>query len=91
MLPHVGGNWNNGANAGSFAVNLNNDSSNTNQNVGSRSARFQHTPLPDDGGHSKPVTCSAERWVSVSAAMRPNYHGVGIPVALRPSSHATKN
>jgi hypothetical protein len=29
MLPHVGGNWNNGAHAGSFAVNLINDSGNT--------------------------------------------------------------
>jgi hypothetical protein len=25
MLPHVGGNWNNGANAGVFSVNLNNN------------------------------------------------------------------
>jgi hypothetical protein len=54
MLPHVGGNWNNGANAGSFAVNLNNDSSNTNQNVGVRAVRFQHIPLPDDGGLFNP-------------------------------------
>lgn len=45
MLPHVGGNWNNGAHAGSFAVNLNNDSGNTNQNVGGRSARFRHISL----------------------------------------------
>ena len=46
MLPHVGGNWNNGANAGSFAVNLNNDSGNTNQNVGGRSCRFEHIHPP---------------------------------------------
>lgn len=49
MLPHVGGNWNNGAHAGSFAVNLNNDSGNTNQNVGGRAARSQHISLQSYG------------------------------------------
>ena len=32
----VGGNWNNGSNAGMFYWNFNNDSSNTNSNIGSR-------------------------------------------------------
>jgi hypothetical protein len=81
MLPHVGGNWNNGAHAGSFAVNLNNTSSNTNQNVGGRAARSQHISLPSHGEKETPVSCSAERWVSVSDATRPNYSGMGILVA----------
>lgn len=34
MLAHVGGNWNNGANAGLSLWNLNNTSSNTNVNIG---------------------------------------------------------
>ena len=33
---HVGGNWNNGSNAGLFYFNANNTSSNTNSNVGTR-------------------------------------------------------
>ena len=33
---HVGGNWNNGGNAGLFYFNANNSSSNTNSNVGAR-------------------------------------------------------
>ena len=41
MLPHVGGNWNNGANAGVFTVNLNNNSDNDNNNNGARSLRLQ--------------------------------------------------
>jgi hypothetical protein len=40
LLPRVGGSWNPGARAGSFAVALNNDSGYTSQNVGLRSARF---------------------------------------------------
>jgi hypothetical protein len=41
MLPIVGGNWNNTANAGVFNVNLNNDSSNANNNNGARAVRLQ--------------------------------------------------
>jgi hypothetical protein len=37
-LPYCGGNWNNGANAGVFYVNLNNPRSNANGNIGFRSA-----------------------------------------------------
>nr|DAP06909.1 MAG TPA: TREPONEMA DENTICOLA VARIABLE PROTEIN 1 FUNCTION, PERIODONTAL DISEASE [Caudoviricetes sp.] len=37
-LPIRGGNWNNGANAGVFYTNLNNPRSNSNNNVGFRSA-----------------------------------------------------
>ena len=33
---HVGGNWNNGGNAGLFYINANNSSSDTNSNVGAR-------------------------------------------------------
>ena len=35
-LPIVGGNWNNGANAGVFALNLNNHRGNSNHNIGLR-------------------------------------------------------
>lgn len=41
LLPHAGGNWNNGANAGVFAVNLNNNSDNDNNNNGARAVRLQ--------------------------------------------------
>jgi hypothetical protein len=37
-LPFRGGNWNNGANAGVFALNLTNPRSNVNTNIGFRSA-----------------------------------------------------
>lgn len=35
-MPIRGGNWNNGANAGLFALNLNNPRSNVNTNIGFR-------------------------------------------------------
>jgi hypothetical protein len=38
QLPDRGGNWNNGTNAGVFALNLNNARSNSNNNRGFRSA-----------------------------------------------------
>ncbi|AVO74741.1 hypothetical protein C6362_07260 [Megasphaera elsdenii DSM 20460] len=37
-LPIAGGNWNNGSNAGVFALNVNNRRSNANGNIGFRSA-----------------------------------------------------
>jgi hypothetical protein len=37
-LPIAGGNWNNGSNAGVFYLNLNNPRSNSNSNIGFRSA-----------------------------------------------------
>jgi hypothetical protein len=40
LLPHVGGNWNNGANAGVFGVNLNNTATNNNNNNGARAVRL---------------------------------------------------
>jgi hypothetical protein len=48
-----GGNFNNGANAGVFAANLNNAPSNANYNIGFRAAK---TNLPPDrpGGDSRP-------------------------------------
>lgn len=36
MVPIRGGNWNNGANAGVFYLNLNNARSNSNTNIGAR-------------------------------------------------------
>ena len=38
MLPFRGGNWNNGAGAGVFALNFNNPRSNSNANIGFRAA-----------------------------------------------------
>ena len=38
-----GGNWNNGANAGAFTLNLNNAPTNTNNNIGFRCARYSLT------------------------------------------------
>ena len=38
-----GGNWNNGANAGAFTLNLNNAPGNTNNNIGFRCARYSLT------------------------------------------------
>ena len=35
-FPNVGGNWNNGDNAGPFNANFNNSASNTNSNISSR-------------------------------------------------------
>lgn len=63
MLPIVGGNWNNNANAGVFTVNLNNDSGNTNNNIGARSLRLQFT-TPRTGAH-KCQTCRIEGRESV--------------------------
>ena len=37
----LGENWNNGANAGAFALNLNNDASNANSNIGGRLASIK--------------------------------------------------
>ncbi len=37
-MPRRGGNWNNGSEAGAFALNLNNERSNSNSNIGFRSA-----------------------------------------------------
>lgn len=41
MCPIAGGNWNNGSNAGVWALNLNNARANSNTNVGAR-ADFAH-------------------------------------------------
>lgn len=41
-----GGNWNNGARAGVFSMNLNNSPSNTNNNIGLRGARNLSWPKP---------------------------------------------
>lgn len=46
-----GGNWNNGADAGSFTLNLNNTPSNTNTNIGFRCASDQKGTLVQDSLH----------------------------------------
>ena len=45
-LPICGGNWNNAANAGVFNVNLNNARTNSNSNIGFRSALLSMPELP---------------------------------------------
>ena len=50
MCPIAGGNWNNGANAGVWALNLNNVRGNSNNNVGFRADSVTpHTPQGDGG------------------------------------------
>ena len=46
-MPYFGGNWNNGARAGVFYVNLNNPRSNSNNSLGFRSAHFQRQKVSD--------------------------------------------
>jgi len=51
MCPIAGGNWNNGANAGVWALNLNNVRGNSNNNVGFRAdSATPRTPQLGDGG-----------------------------------------
>jgi hypothetical protein len=73
MLPHVGGNWNNGANAGVFTVNLNNNSGNDNNNNGARALRLQLIS-PRTGAYGF-QTCRAEGRESVLGAMPSNKRG----------------
>lgn len=50
MCPIVSANWNNGSNAGVWALNLNNVRSNTNNNVGGRAdSESPRTPQGDGG------------------------------------------
>ena len=59
LVTHLGGNANNGSNAGSFYWNLNNDSSNRNRNIGA------HVYLPsyrkEVGSRSLDQTCCHRR------------------------------
>jgi hypothetical protein len=45
MCPIVSANWNNGANAGVWALNLNNVRSNSNNNVGGRADSNPYVPI----------------------------------------------
>lgn len=50
MCPIAGGNWSNGTNAGVWALNLNNNRSNSNTNVGLRAdSALPRTPQGDGG------------------------------------------
>ena len=60
-----GGNWNNGTNAGSFALNLNNTPGNQNNNVGARCA----SDVP-----RLPGAAPDERYVSTDPYPGPNDH-----------------
>jgi hypothetical protein len=50
MCPIVGANWNNGSNAGVWALNLNNVRTNTNTNVGGRADSASPHAAQADGG-----------------------------------------
>jgi len=50
MCPLSGGNWNNGSNAGVWALNLNNSRTNSNDNVGFRADSDLPNASKDDGG-----------------------------------------
>ena len=50
MCPISGGNWNNSANAGVWALNLNNTRTNSNNNVGGRSDSASPRTRQRDGG-----------------------------------------
>lgn len=50
MCPLAGGNWNNGSNAGVWALNLNNARGNTNNNVDFRSDSATPNAPRGDGG-----------------------------------------
>lgn len=59
MCPIASGNWNNGANAGVWALNLNNVRGNSNNNVGFRadSATPRTLPLGDGGAKGDAFRC----------------------------------
>jgi hypothetical protein len=50
MCPNCGGNWNNGSNAGVWALNLNNSRANSNDNYGFRSDSESPRTAQADGG-----------------------------------------
>lgn len=50
MIPIRGGNWNNGANAGVFNLNLNNERTNSNTNIGARPDSDSPRTWKQDGG-----------------------------------------
>jgi hypothetical protein len=58
----VGGNANNGTNAGTFNVNANNDASNSNRNIGTHLAvsSVQNQPLPFLGEYADPIQFGRE-------------------------------
>lgn len=56
-----GGNWNNGANAGVWALNLNNVRGNSNDNVGFRSDSVPNTPFAARADRQRGSLCRALR------------------------------
>lgn len=64
LCPISGGNWNNAANAGAWALNLNNVRTNSNNNVGFRAdSGLPRTQQCDGGpeGDAFPRACSAAK------------------------------
>lgn len=87
MLPISGGNWNNGAAAGVFALNINNSSGNTNNNNGCRAQRlWLISPRTETQGFQ---TCRAKGREFVLGLWSSNKRRKAIPVGTaRPSRHA---
>lgn len=52
-----GGNWNNGSNAGVFALNLNNAPSNSNNNIGFRCAEYSFAGLSKKAALARVFSC----------------------------------
>mgnify|MGYP001573380405 CR=1 FL=1 len=65
LCPISGGNWNNGSNAGVWALNLNNTRTNSNNNVGFRSDSGRPRTRQRDGGREGDAFRPASRAKSV--------------------------
>ncbi|BES53378.1 hypothetical protein [Aeromonas phage phiWae15] len=82
-LPIRGGNWNNGANAGPAALNLNNSRANTNSNIGFRPAFVSRQKTAPYGARpsalSKGCRClgHCRKTKQVAAVRRATVHTVG--------------
>lgn len=77
MCPISGGNWNNGTNAGVWALNLNNTRGNSNNNVGGRS---------DLGPSSQPMMGMVEQRDAVSCPRGRNLSDPSFLVVLTRTS-----
>lgn len=84
MCPICGGNWNNGANAGVWALNWNNSRTNSNDNVGFRSDSASPRTAQADGGTKGDVFLRWGRPRAKSAARpltgrcRKAFEGLGV-------------
>ncbi|MBN2895065.1 MAG: group II intron reverse transcriptase domain-containing protein [Campylobacterales bacterium] len=67
MAPMVGGNWNNGSNAGVFTLNLNNARTNSNDNVGGRDS-ISMPDAPDGDTGKRGMCCPAVSEINPAAS-----------------------